>query len=91
MKPLRSVMYLSSVKRASSRREITSPDGWTCVLTVHPDGTFSPVEWRDAAGFSRESCSPSAGLREFAFPSVDAAIGAAYRERMNRDYLRHGG
>jgi hypothetical protein len=44
----------------------------------------------DAAGFSRESCSPSAGLREFAFPSVDAAIAAAYRERMNRDYLRHG-
>jgi hypothetical protein len=52
-------------------------------------GIFSPSEWKDPKGFSRDSCAPSIGVREFAFGSIEEATDAALRERLNRQYLRH--
>jgi hypothetical protein len=66
--------------------KVRAPDGWTCVL-AEEGGLFSPVQWRDVLNCVRKSHAPSPALREHPFCSPEEAMDAAYRERLNRDYL----
>jgi hypothetical protein len=67
--------------------KVRAPDGWTCVVARDGD-VFLPVQWRDISNFVRKSHAPSPGLREHPFTSPETAMDAAYRERVERDYLR---
>jgi hypothetical protein len=67
--------------------KVRAPDGWTCVVAQDGD-VFLPVQWRDASDCVRRSQAPSRGLRDHPFSSPETAMDAAYRERVQRDYLR---
>ena len=67
--------------------KVRAPDGWTCVV-AEDGGVFFAVQWRDVLNCVHESHALSPGLREHPFRSPEEAMDAAYRERLNRDYLR---
>jgi hypothetical protein len=65
---------------------VRAPDGWICVVAQDGD-VFLPVQWRDALDRTHTDA-PSPGLREHPFSSPEAAMDAAYRERLSRDCPR---
>jgi hypothetical protein len=64
---------------------------WICIVIETATSIFSPSEWKDPKGFSRDSCAPSIGVREVAFAAIKEATDAALRARLNREYLRREG
>ena len=68
--------------------DVEAPDGWVCEVAEIRLGVYSPVRWRQPNGVAGTSPAlPSEGLRVYRFATSDAAMMAAYQERLYRDQL----
>ena len=66
--------------------EVRAPDGLIC-LVDHVATGFCPIRWdtrgRDSSIYVPKE--PSAGLKEHVFATAEAAMMAAYRERLQQE------
>jgi hypothetical protein len=69
--------------------DVRAPDGWICEVAEIRLGVYSPVRWKQPNGVADTSPAlPSEGLRVYRFPTSEAAMMAAYQERLYRDQLK---
>jgi hypothetical protein len=67
---------------------VEAPDGWICEVAEIRLGVYAPVRWKQPNGVADTSPAvPSEGLRVYRFATSDAAMMAAYQERLYRDQL----